>query len=111
VSVYARDERNSYIHQLGEGRSLLSSVPENSWMKRYPYGRVKDLDIRVETADERGEGAADRWEHSPLDFAGWRSMAECLFPSAGPEFWPSPLSSFFCTGFDREAGCMKFLFW
>ena len=58
VTVYARDEGNSYIYQLGKGRILLSSVPENSWMKLYPYGRVKDLYIRVETADERGEGAA-----------------------------------------------------
>ena len=61
ATVYVRDEGNRYSCQLGKGRVLLSSVPENAWMKLYPYGRVQDLYVRLERADERGEGAGDAY--------------------------------------------------
>lgn len=58
ATVFAQDEGNSYTYQLGEGRVLLGAVPENEWMKIYPYGRVKNLYVRLETADQKGMAAA-----------------------------------------------------
>lgn len=58
ATVFAQDEGNSYTYQLGEGRVLLGVLPENAWMKIYPYGKVKNLYIRLETANQRGEAAA-----------------------------------------------------
>lgn len=58
ATVFAQDEGNRYTYQLGEGRVLLCDVPENGWMRLYPYGKVKNLYIRLETADQRGEAAA-----------------------------------------------------
>lgn len=58
AAVFAQDEGNDYTYQLGEGRVLLGAVPENEWMKIYPYGRVKNLYVRLETADQKGMAAA-----------------------------------------------------
>lgn len=58
ATVFAQDEGDCYTYQLGEGRTLLQSVPEQAWMKIYPYGRVDNLYIRLETADIKGEAAA-----------------------------------------------------
>lgn len=58
ATVFAQDEGNSYTYQLGKGRVLLADVPENAWMKIYPYGKVKNLYVRLETADQKGNAAA-----------------------------------------------------
>lgn len=58
ATVFAQDEGNSYTYQMGKGRVLLRGVEENGWMKIYPYGRVKNLYICLETADKKGEAAA-----------------------------------------------------
>lgn len=58
ATVFAQDEGNRYIYQLGEGRVLLKEVRENGWLKIYPYGKVKNLYIRLDTADKKGEAAA-----------------------------------------------------
>ena len=43
AEVFARDEGNSYPYSLGDGRILLQSVPENRYLKVYPYGQVSDF--------------------------------------------------------------------
>lgn len=58
ATVFVQDEGNQYPCQLGEGRILLREVKENARMKLYPYGKVKNLYIRLETADETGNAAA-----------------------------------------------------
>ncbi len=58
AAVFAQDEGNAYTYQLGEARTLLRQSPENGWMKIYPYGKVKNLYLRLETADRKGEAAA-----------------------------------------------------
>lgn len=58
ATLFAQDEGNAYVYQLGEGRILLPEVPENAWMKLYPYGKVKNLYLRLETADRMGQAAA-----------------------------------------------------
>jgi len=58
ASLIAQDEGNAYPYQLGEGRVLIGSVPENNWMKIYPYGEVDNLYLRLETADSQGNAAA-----------------------------------------------------
>ena len=50
AEVFARDEGNSYPYSLGDGRILLQSVPENRYLKVYPYGKVSDFYIRIQTA-------------------------------------------------------------
>lgn len=58
ATVFAQDEGNCYTYQLGEGRTLLKSVPGQAWMKIYPYGKVDNLYVRLETADKKGMAAA-----------------------------------------------------
>ena len=58
AEVFARDEGNSYPYSLGDGRILLQSVPENRYLKVYPYGKVSDFYIRIQTADASGNAAA-----------------------------------------------------
>lgn len=58
ADLFVQDEGNGYLYRMGEGRILLREVPQNAWMKLYPYGRVKNLYLRLETADSRGNGAA-----------------------------------------------------
>lgn len=60
VTVFARDEGNAWLYQLGEGRVLIDGASENNWLKIYPYGKVKDLYIRLETADPEGNAAAGK---------------------------------------------------
>lgn len=60
VSLIVQDEGNAYPYQLGEGRVLLNGVPENGRMKVYPYGKVKNLYLRLETADGEGNAAAGK---------------------------------------------------
>lgn len=55
VTVFAQDEGNQYLYRLGEGRVLLREVPQNALMKIYPYGKVRNLYLRLETADETGK--------------------------------------------------------
>lgn len=57
ASVYVQDEGNHYLYQLGEGRILLREAAENARMKLYPYGKVKNLYVRLETADSAGHAA------------------------------------------------------
>lgn len=58
AELFAQDEGNGYLYQLGKGRVLLPEVPQNAWMKLYPYGTVKNLYLQLETADEYGNAAA-----------------------------------------------------
>ena len=58
ATVFAQDEGNSLLYQLGDGRILLRQVPGNAFLKVYPYGKVKHLYIRLETADSMGNAAA-----------------------------------------------------
>ena len=58
AEVFARDEGNSYPYSLGDGRILLQAVPENRYLKVYPYGKVSDFYIRIQTADASGNAAA-----------------------------------------------------
>lgn len=58
ATVFAQDEGNAYTYQLGEPRTLLAKIPENGWMKIYPYGKVKNLYLRLETANRKGEASA-----------------------------------------------------
>lgn len=58
ATVFAQDEGNSLLYQLGDGRVLLRQVPGNAFLKVYPYGKVKHLYIRLETADSMGNAAA-----------------------------------------------------
>lgn len=54
ASVFAQDEGDTYTYQLGEGRVLLKSAPQNALMKIYPYGKVKNLYVRLEVCDSAG---------------------------------------------------------
>ena len=54
ATVFAQDEGDRYTYQLGNGRVLLRGVPQNARMKIYPYGKVKNLYLRLETADGAG---------------------------------------------------------
>lgn len=58
AEVFAQDEGNRYLYRLGNGRVLLRDVPANSRMKLYPYGKVRNLYLRLETADAQGNVAA-----------------------------------------------------
>lgn len=60
ATVFAQDEGNCYVYQLGKGRTLVRDVPLQAWMKIYPYGRVRNLYVRLETADRNGEAAAGK---------------------------------------------------
>lgn len=57
AEVFVQDEGNAYPYPLGEGRVLLNGVPENGGMKLYPYGKVKNLYLRLQRADAAGNGA------------------------------------------------------
>ncbi len=54
ATVFARDEGSCETYPLGAGRVLLREVEQNARMKIYPYGRVKNLYLRLETADASG---------------------------------------------------------
>lgn len=58
VTVWAQDEGNFYPYQLGKGRILLSGVPQNSWMKVYPYGNVRQLYLLLEEVDGQENAVA-----------------------------------------------------
>lgn len=60
ASLVVQDEGNAYPYLMGEGRVLLGSVAENAWMKVYPYGKVDNLYLRLETADSQGNAAAGK---------------------------------------------------
>lgn len=60
ATVFAQDEGNGYIYQMGKGRTLLREVPSQARMRIYPYGEVRNLYLRLETADQKGEPAAGK---------------------------------------------------
>ena len=95
VTVYATDEGNRYPYRLGKGRILLSGVPENAWMKLYPYGKVTDLYIRLETADEKGKGAAGTMGELSFELEGIRINARMPFLFR----WPRALAIAAVLGF------------
>ena len=70
AEVFARDEGNSYPYSLGDGRILLQSVPENRYLKVYPYGQVSDLYIRIQTADASGNAAAGSYGELVVKYQG-----------------------------------------
>ena len=70
AEVFARDEGNSYPYNLGDGRILLQSVPENRYLKVYPYGQVSDFYIRIQTADASGNAAAGSYGELVVKYHG-----------------------------------------
>ena len=70
AEVFARDEGNSYPYSLGDGRILLQSVPENRYLKVYPYGKVSDFYIRIQTADASGNAAAGSYGELVVKYQG-----------------------------------------
>lgn len=70
AEVFARDEGNSYPYSLGDGRILLQSVPENRYLKVYPYGKVSDFYIRIQTADASGNAAAGSYGELVVKYHG-----------------------------------------
>ena len=70
AEVFARDEGNSYPYSLGDGRILLQSVPENRYLKVYPYGQVSDFYIRIQTADASGNAAAGSYGELVVKYHG-----------------------------------------
>ena len=70
AEVFARDEGNSYPYSLGDGRILLQSVPENRYLKVYPYGQVSDFYIRIQTADASGNAAAGSYGELVVKYQG-----------------------------------------
>lgn len=70
AEVFARDEGNSYPYSLGDGRILLQSVPENRYLKVYPYGKVSDFYIRIQTADAFGNAAAGSYGELVVKYQG-----------------------------------------
>ena len=70
AEVFVRDEGNSYPYSLGDGRILLQSVPENRYLKVYPYGQVSDLYIRIQTADAAGNAAAGSYGELVVKYHG-----------------------------------------
>lgn len=60
AGLIVQDEGNAYPYLMGDGRVLLDGVPENAWMKVYPYGAVDNLYLRLETADSQGNAAAGK---------------------------------------------------
>lgn len=70
AEVFARDEGNSYPYSLGDGRILLQAVPENRYLKVYPYGKVSDFYIRIQTADASGNAAAGSYGELVVKYHG-----------------------------------------
>lgn len=70
AEVFARDEGNCYPYSLGDGRILLQSVPENRYLKVYPYGKVSDFYIRIQTADASGNAAAGSYGELVVKYHG-----------------------------------------
>ena len=70
AEVFARDEGNSYPYSLGDGRILLQAVPENRYLKVYPYGKVSDFYIRIQTADASGNVAAGSYGELVVKYHG-----------------------------------------
>ena len=70
AEIFARDEGNSYPYSLGDGRILLQSVPENRYLKVYPYGQVSDFYIRIQTADASGNAAAGSYGELVVKYHG-----------------------------------------
>ena len=70
AEVFARDEGNSYPYSLGDGRILLQAVPENRYLKVYPYGQVSDFYIRIQTADASGNAAAGSYGELVVKYQG-----------------------------------------
>ena len=70
AEVFARDEGNSYPYSLGDGRILLQAVPENRYLKVYPYGQVSDFYIRIQTADASGNAAAGSYGELVVKYHG-----------------------------------------
>ena len=70
AEVFARDEGNSYPYSLGDGQILLQSVPENRYLKVYPYGQVSDFFIRIQMADASGNAAAGSYGELVVKYHG-----------------------------------------
>lgn len=118
AEIFAQDEGNRYVYRMGNGRVLLRDVPQNGRMKIYPYGKVKNLYLRLETADRAGNAAAGEMGElvcriegltlngrMPFVFRPVRMLV--LYAVLGFFFILRGKSRFHCTAFLAETGNVR----
>lgn len=107
AEVFARDEGNCYPYSLGDGRILLQSVPENRYLKVYPYGKVSDFYIRIQTADASGNAAAGSYGELVVKYHGLSANGTIPFHFRAGRFVVLWAAVFGMLLLKKTAGCIR----